>query len=35
MAGPGKVFKMEVLRWMENVVLNLDFANSRAMIRIF
>ena len=36
MVGPGeKVFKTEVLGWMENAMLNLAFPYNRAMILIF
>ena len=36
MVGPEKIFKMEVLRWMEDAIFRLDFANTvihkRAML---
>ena len=35
MVGPRKIFKIEVLRWMENKILNLVFTNNRAMMLIF
>ena len=32
---PGKVFKTELVRWMENAILNLVFANNKATLLTF
>ena len=34
-AGPGKILKIEVLRWLESAISNLVFANVRAVLLIF
>ena len=34
MVGPGKIFKTEVLRRLENAILNLVLANNRAILLI-
>ena len=33
--GPGNFLKIEALRWLENAILNLVFANNRAILPIF
>ena len=35
MAGLGKSFKIEVIRWLDNAILNSGFANRRANLLIF
>ena len=34
MVGPRKVFKTEVLRWLENAILNLAVENERAVLLV-
>ena len=35
MVGPGKIFKIEGLSWLENGILHLVVANSRAILLLF
>ena len=35
MFGPGKVFKIEVFRRLENAMLNMVFTNTKAVLLIF
>ena len=35
MVGPGKIFKIEILRQLENAIMHLVFANNRTILLIF
>ena len=35
MAGPGTLFKIELLIWLDNAMLNVVFTNNRAILLLF